>query len=132
MADLLAVLSAPENNNQISLITLKSLLEKESKSENLMETIRKRMVSDNRLSLERIFNKFDINDSSKLDLNEFKTLMKEFGVVLDDEAIEYTFQKFDSNKDGNISIGEFKTHLLSDTFETDVYLTQPFFEEISL
>lgn len=49
----------------------------------------------------------DEDGNKKLNLEEFKTGLKQIELELSDEEIEEIFRKFDTDEDGNISVDEF-------------------------
>jgi len=58
----------------------------------------------------KIFNRYDINDDQRLDLEELRLLLKDAGLKLAEEEVDEAFKQLDSkNKDGYIQFGEFAT-----------------------
>ncbi|KAL6431076.1 hypothetical protein ACFW04_007069 [Cataglyphis niger] len=59
------------------------------------------------LGLGRVFRRMDEDGNKKLNLEEFKTGLKQIELELSDDEIEEIFRKFDTDEDGNISVDEF-------------------------
>ena len=98
----------------ISLKKLKEGLEIDTKADQLLKSINDDVISGS-LKPETIFNKFDFNKNVKLELREFKTLVRELTNNYDNmPVIEALFHKLDINGDYAISLKEFNNKITGD------------------
>ena len=62
-------------------------------------------------SVMAMFHSLDKDNSQNLSAEEFKTCLKEFGVVIPGHQLARLISYFDANGDGNVSIPEFAAYM---------------------
>ena len=60
---------------------------------------------------QQLFNQYDADHNSGMDLQEFKQFMQKSGINLNDQQLESNFRYYDNDNDGIISVEEFKKHV---------------------
>mmetsp|Transcript_24879 Transcript_24879/g.37808 ORF Transcript_24879/g.37808 Transcript_24879/m.37808 type:complete len:154 (+) Transcript_24879:95-556(+) len=70
---------------------------------------KERMNEDPEIQLRAVFNKFDADNSGRIDRNEVRMIMKKLAQSLTDEEITSIIDIADLDGDGEISWDEFKT-----------------------
>ena len=65
------------------------------------------IITENHLSIETIFKKFDVSGDKNLSLDEFSKILQVFDDRIGKDDANYIFKKFDKDQSGTITLAEF-------------------------
>ena len=80
-------------------------------------------------SVMAMFHSMDKDNSQNLSAEEFKTCLKEFGVVIPGHQLARLISYFDANGDGNVSIPEFAAYMSGNVDAVDALRTEEAYVE---
>lgn len=76
------------------------------------EQLRQRLQKRPQFSLLEAFDYLDKNEEGVISAEEFKLVMEEYGMFLDNEDVSSLLKRYDKNLDGKVSYSEFCNEML--------------------
>lgn len=80
------------------------------------------------MSLRRSFMIADDNNDKTIDMNEFRKLIKDYRIPVEEKDVKTLFEEFDSDKNGSISYDEFLRGVIGEMNDTRMNLTKRAFK----